>query len=217
MPERRDGDATSPGDGDTPEVDPDAPEDVDVPPRPEWEDDYLDAVAERLQYSFDLERDFAHNGEVWDLYGELNLERQKYFLHPAISYGKHNSDEHLFARRADDVSVAELEALVERGHDLADEWIEANERHYSTEFTFVLVVPEIPADVREFVAGFRERTLIKYGYFGHYEVNLVVVAPERESLVASEEADVADAFQTWSAPEERERGLFGRVADAIFG
>ncbi|GGL34979.1 hypothetical protein GCM10009037_18260 [Halarchaeum grantii] len=198
----------------------DAPEgvaDADVPARPEWEDDYLDEVAERLQYSFDLEREFALDGGVWDLYGELNLERQKYFLHPAISYGRHDSDEHLFVRRADAVSVADLEALVERGHRLADEWIEANERHYSTEFTFVLAAPEIPDDVRAFVSGFRERTLLKYGYFGHYEVNLVAVAPEREALVASEEADVADAFRTWRAPEERERGLFGRVADAIFG
>jgi len=193
------------------------PADADVPPRPEWDDDYLDAVAERLQHSFDLERDVALDGASWDLYGELNLERQKYFLHPAISYGRHDSDEHLFARRVEAASVADLESLVERGHRLADEWIEANERHYSTEFTFVLVAPEIPDAVRDYVSGFRERTLIKYGYYGHYEVNLVVVAPARESLVASEEADVADAFRTWSAPKERERGLFGRVADAIFG
>ncbi|GAD51277.1 hypothetical protein MBEHAL_0037 [Halarchaeum acidiphilum MH1-52-1] len=189
----------------------------EAPSRPVWEDDYLDEVAARLQYSFDLERDVTVEGETWPLYGQLNLEREKYFLHPSISYGRHDSDEHLFARRAADLDTDDLDSLVERGHRLADERITPNERHYSTEFTFALVVPEIDAAVRDYVSDFRERTLLKYGYYGHYEVNLIVVAPEREACVASEEADVADAFRTWDAPATRDRGLFGRVADAIFG
>ncbi|GGM70591.1 hypothetical protein J2752_001802 [Halarchaeum rubridurum] len=187
------------------------------PTRPTWDDAYLDDVAERLQYSFDLERDVALDGETWPLSGELNLEREKYFLHPSISYGRHDSDEHLFVRRADALDTDALDDLVDLGHRLADERITANERHYSTEFTFALVVPGIDDAVRDYVAGFRERTLLKYGYYGHYEVNLVVVAPGDESCVASAEADVADAFRTWRDPTVRERGLFGRVADAIFG
>ncbi|GAA0303744.1 hypothetical protein [Halarchaeum salinum] len=189
----------------------------EAPARPVWDDAYLDDVAERLQYSFDLERDVDLDGETWPLYGQLNLEREKYFLHPSISYGRHDSDEHLFARRVDGLDTTDLDALVELGHQLADERITPNERHYSTEFTFALVVPEIDAAVRDYVSGFRERTLLKYGYYGHYEVNLLVVAPKREACVASEEADVADAFRTWDAPATRDRGLFGRLADAIFG
>ena len=190
---------------------------MEAPSRPTWDDAYLDDVAERLQYSFDLERDATLDGETWPLSGELNLEREKYFLHPSISYGRHNSDEHLFVRRVDHLDTDDLDDLVDLGHRLADARITPNERHYSTEFTFALVVPEIDAPVRDYVEGFRERTLLKYGYYGHYEVNLLVVAPDAEECVASEEADVADAFRTWRDPTVRERGLFGRVADAIFG
>jgi len=202
--------------GDAP-ADPDGDASTEAPSRPTWDDAYLDDVAERLQYSFDLERDATLDGETWPLSGELNLEREKYFLHPSISYGRHNSDEHLFVRRVDHLDTDDLDDLVDLGHRLADARITPNERHYSTEFTFALVVPEIDAPVRDYVEGFRERTLLKYGYYGHYEVNLLVVAPDAEECVASEEADVADAFRTWRDPTVRERGLFGRVADAIFG
>ena len=106
--------------------------------------------------------------------------------------------------------------LVALGHRLADELVEADERHYSTDFTFVLVAPEIPDSVADYVDGFRDRTLLTYGYFGLYEVNLVVVSPTDEELVASEQADVAAAFRTWAPPPARDRGVFGRLADAIF-
>ncbi|WP_160134238.1 hypothetical protein [Halococcus salsus] len=185
--------------------------------RPTWDDAYLDEVASRLETSYDLEADYPVEGTRWALYGELVLKREKYFLHPTLSYGQHDSDEHLLVRRAGTVEPETLGSLVELGHRLADEWVVPDERHYSTEFTFVLVAPDIPDAVAEFVDGFRDRTLLKYGYFGHYEVNLVVVAPETETLVASEQADVAAAFRTWGDPPARERGPFGRLADAIFG
>ncbi|EMA39954.1 hypothetical protein [Halococcus hamelinensis] len=184
--------------------------------RPTWDDAYLDEVAGRLETSYDLEPDYPVEGTGWALYGELVLKREKYFLHPTLSYGQHDSDEHLLARRVETVDSSRLDSLVDLGHRLADEWVVPDERHYSTEFTFVLVVPEITDPVADYVDGFRDRTLLKYGYFGHYEVNLVVVAPETETLVASEQADVAAAFRTWGAPPARERGLFGRLADAIF-
>lgn len=184
--------------------------------RPTWDDAYLDRVADRLETSYDLDADHTVEGTTWALYGELMLEREKYFLHPTLSYGHHDSDEHLFARRASTVDEGTLESLVDLGHRLADDWVVADERHYSTDFTFVLVVPEITPPVADYVDGFRDRTLLKYGYFGHYEVNLVVVSPTDEELVASKQADVAAAFRTWAPPPARDSGLFGRLADAIF-
>ncbi|SNR45252.1 hypothetical protein [Halorubrum vacuolatum] len=171
--------------------------------RPEWEDGYLDRVAERLMYNYDLERGHAAGGERFDLYGRMELHSQKHFFHPSFNFAHHETVEHLFARRVDRPRTTDLNRLIELGHDLADERVEANEEHYGTEFTFVLVAEEITDDVAGYVDGFRDRTLLKYGYFGHYEVNLVVVAPEDERLVASEQADVATAFRTW-APIERE-------------
>lgn len=204
------------------ELTPEAEADPDFEPRPEWDDDYLDEVAERLQYHYDLERDYALENasgvrRQWDLYGRLDLQRRKYFLHPKLSYGHHDTDEHLFARYVDAVTTSDLDALVDLGHRLADERIIADERHYSTEFTFVLIAPSIPDAVRAYVDGFRDRTLLKYGYYGHYEVNLAVVAPTEEQFIASEQAEVAAAFRTWEPLSEPDRGLFGRIADAIFG
>lgn len=185
--------------------------------RPTWEDDYLDTVGERLENSYDLERAHTVADTTWALYGQLTLERQKYFLHPTVSYARHDSDEHLFVRRVEAIDTETLDTTVDLGHSLADAWIEANERHYSTDLSFVFVAPEIPAAVADRIEGFRDRTLLKYGYHGHYEVNLVVVAPRAKELVASEKADVAGAFRTWESPGKRERGTFGRLADAIFG
>ncbi|GGL47937.1 hypothetical protein [Halocalculus aciditolerans] len=204
------------------ETTPEADADPDFEPRPEWDDPYFDEVAERLQYHYDLERDYdladyETAWREWELYGKLDLERRKYFFHPKLSYGHHDTDEHLFARRVDAVTTDDLDALVDLGHRLADEWIVADERHYSTEFTFVLVAPGLPDDVAAYVDGFRDRTLLKYGYYGHYEVNLAVVAPDENAFVASEQAEVAAAFRTWEPLGEPDRGLFGRIADAIFG
>jgi hypothetical protein len=182
---------------------------------PTLDDEYLTRVAERLQFNYDLDTDRRVRGESFALYGALALESHKQFLHSALSYGHHESVEQLFARRCDGVSVTDLEALVALGHDLGAE-IDADEEHFSTEFTFALVAPRIPDEVCTFVAGFSDRTLLKYGYHGHYEINLVVVAPDAEELVASENAEVAAAFRHWEPDEPESSGLAARLA-GLFG
>jgi len=179
---------------------------------PTWDDEYFDRVSDRLMYSYDLDRDVTVRGEPFDLRGELRVRNQKQFLHPALSYADHESREHVFARRVDRPTVADLDRLVELGHDLAEDWIEADEEHFETNVTFVLVADAIPEDVRSHVSGFRERTLLKFGYHGHYEIHLLVVAPEREDLVASEEADLSEAFRLWEAVEPEPEGFFSRLA-----
>lgn len=192
-------------------------EDVEEPAYadvPDWDNEYVDRVSDRLMFNFDLERDYRIRGESFTLYGTLRMESHKQFLHSSLSYGHHESNEHLFVRRVERASIGELEALVALGHDLAAEWVEADEEHFSTDFTFALVASDIPEDVAEFVVGFGDRTLLKYGYYGHYEINLLVVAPEIEGLVASKNADIADAFRLW--PAEAQPGLLSRLA-GLFG
>ncbi len=187
----------------------------DGPPVAVPDDEYLDRVADGLRHSYDLETDrtvaVGGDGERFDLYGRLEMTSRKHFVHPTLTYGHHATTEHLFATRRDGVTVDALERYVDLGHDLADAWVDADEEHFSTDFTFALVVPSIPDAVRSFVDGFADRTLIRYGYHGHYEVNLVVVAPEREAVVASESADVARAFALWADDEEPSSGLLSRL------
>ncbi len=97
-------------------------------------------------------------------------------LHPSVTYANHEAYEHLFVTRESRVSESRLESLVDLGHDLADEWIEANEDHFSTTFTFVVVAPEISDEVETFVEEFSERTLLKFGYNGEYKIRLAVAA-----------------------------------------
>lgn len=184
---------------------------------PVWDDEYLDRVSDRLMFNYDLERDYRVRGERFDLYGLMRIRSQKQFFHPSLGYGDHHSDEHLFARRQSSVTVGELERIVQLGHALADERVEGDEEHYGTDLSFVLIVPDIPEDVREFVVDFRERELLKYGYFGHYEINLGVVAPEHETAVASREADVVSAFALWDElPERRsQRGYVTRLVGTL--
>lgn len=179
---------------------------------PEWDDDYLNQVAGRLVHNYDLRRDRRVDGETFDLSGEFRVTQQKQVVHPALNYANHDAEEHLFARRVGSPTVAELKRLVELGHRLADEWIEPSETHYSTDFSFVLVADEIPAAVASFVESFSDRTLLKFGYHGHYEVNLAVVAPDAEETVASRNADVARAFVLWEEIEPEKQGLFSRIA-----
>lgn len=179
--------------------------------RPEWEDEYVDRVADRLKFNFDLEKDEVVRGERFDLTGRLLVESRKQFFHPGLNYAHQRAQEQLFVRRVDRVRVADLERAVELGHELSDERITPDEEHRGTEFTFVFVASEVPEAVRSFVDGFRDRTLIKYGFHGHYEVNLVVVAPDREEWVASENADVWRAFVTWETPDPPDPGPFARV------
>lgn len=175
---------------------------------PVWDDEYLDRVSDRLMFNYDLKRDYRARGEPFDLYGTMRIRSQKEFFHPSLDYANHHSDEHLFARRVDSVSVRDLERLVELGHALADDRVDGHEEHFGTDFSFVLVAPTIPDDVREFVVDFRERQLLKLGYYGHYEINLGVVAPDEEDAVASREADVVAAFALWDDLPDRRSGGF---------
>ncbi|GAA0222942.1 hypothetical protein ACFFQF_08570 [Haladaptatus pallidirubidus] len=178
---------------------------------PDWDDEYVDRVSDRLFVNYDLKKSHSVRGKQFTLYGQLLMENRKHFFHESLNYANHASVEHLFVRRTDSVRIADLETLGEFGHELADEWIEADEEHFGTDFTFVVIVPEIPDEVREFVSGFRDRTLLKYGYYGRYEINLVVVAPDREDIVASANADVGQAFVLWQRIEPQKSGLFSRI------
>ncbi|WP_121741342.1 hypothetical protein [Natronorubrum halophilum] len=179
---------------------------------PDWDDEYVDRVSDRLMHNYDLEKDYALEGERFTLYGRMALSSKKHFLHPALSLAEHESTEHLFVRRVDAVDDRTLDRFVELGERLADEWIDPDEEHFSTDFTFVAIAPTIPEEIRERVSGFDGRTLLKYGYHGHYEINLAVVSPDGEELVASENADIAAAFQLWEPIEKNEPGLLGLLS-----
>jgi hypothetical protein len=140
-----------------------------APDTPIWDDEYLDRVGDRLAFNYDLQKDHTVQGERFALYGRLPIERHKQFFHPSINWANHYTEEYRFARRVKTVTVNDLERVVDLGYTLADEWIETDETHYGTDFTFVLVAPEITDTDREYVTGVRDRTLIKLGFRGHYE------------------------------------------------
>lgn len=179
---------------------------------PDYDDEYLDRVSDRLMYSYDLDRDVVVDDERFELYAAMRMRSQKQFLHPALSYADHDMMEHLFARRVSTPTVGELERLVEFAHDVAAERVNANEQHYGTDITVVLVADRLSDDVAAFVDGFRDRTLLKFGYYGHYEVNLIVVVPDEERLVASDAAAIAGAFRLWEPVETPAEGFFSRFA-----
>ncbi|QFU81441.1 hypothetical protein [Natronorubrum aibiense] len=179
---------------------------------PDWDDEYVDRVSDRLMHNYDLEKDYSVDGERFTLYGQMELVSKKQFLHPALSIAEHESTEHLFVRRVDRVDDRTLDQFVEFGERLADEWIEPTEEHFATAFTFVAIAPSIPDSIRERVSGFDGRTMLKYGFHGHYEINLAVVAPDSTDLVASDNADVATAFRLWEPLEAEKSGLLGRLS-----
>jgi len=167
---------------DRPAPETEAEADADLP---SWDDDYLQNVAERLKFNYDLQRDYAVRGQGFEMYGRLYVRSQKQFLHQSLNWANYETVE----------------------------WIEPDEEHQGTDFTFVLVVPRIPEAVATHVNGFRDRTLLKYGYYGAYEVNLVVVAPDAEDAVGSSEADVTAAFELWRDLDAEPDGLLGRLRD----
>ncbi|MFB6134368.1 MAG: hypothetical protein ABEJ55_05215 [Halanaeroarchaeum sp.] len=182
------------------------PEDVPV-----WEDEYLDRVSDRLMHNYDLAKDVTVQGESFQLAGEMRIENEKHFLHSSLNYANHESREYLYARRQDAVSVSDLERLVEVADDIATERVERSDRHFSTDVTVVLVAPSIDQDVSSYVSSFADRTLLRFGFHGHYEINLVVAAPADRDIVHSENADVWKAFETWERIERDEPGLLDLI------
>lgn len=199
------------GDGET-GADPD-----DSPGRPgavpDWDDGYLDRVADRLMYSYDLGKDVEVAGAPVPLYGRLVVRNQKHLFHPSVRYGYHEAVEHLFVERIDHPRPVDLRRLRERGETLAESWIEPDEDHFETAFTFVVVAESLPSSVRSFVADHDERTLLRWGLNGHYEVRFVVVAPQAETAVSTPSADVAAAFRLWDDGKEEsdDGGLLARL------
>ncbi len=179
-------------------------EPAEEPNLPEWEDRYLSEVSERLLFNYDLEKDVRAGGETFTLYGRMRMLNKKHFLHPSLTFAEHESFEHVYTRRQNSVEVADLERLIDLGHDMAETEIDPDPEHFSTEFVFVVVTDEIAPEVHEFVDGFKERTMLKYGYNGHYEIHLVVVSPDHEEIVSSRDAHVEQAFRLWTPIEKEE-------------
>jgi hypothetical protein len=185
---------------------------------PDWDDDYLDRVSDRLLSNFDMSKHARVGSYEFDLYGRMVIKNQKEFFHPALRYGYHESTEHLLVQRRPDATVADVEEFEAFAHALADDWIVDSDDHFETIFTFVLVVPEVREDVRDYVADYYERPLLKYGFNGHYQIKFVVVSPETETLVASEEADVWRAFQLWANVDDSlPDGVLGRIKAKLLG
>jgi hypothetical protein len=80
------------------------------------------------------------------------------------------------------------------------------------------VAPTVADPVEQLVRGFESRTLLHYGYHGHYAVRLFVVAPEEREAVSSPDVDVAAAFRLWDGDDERgasRDGVIARLAAAL--
>ncbi len=184
----------------------DRPEEVPV-----WDDEYFDSVGLRLLHHYDLERDYVVEGERFELYGRLHVLHERHAAHPSLTFANHETEEYLFAKRIDRPTVADIDRLEALGEHLADEWVTANENHYSTDFTFTVVATELSDRVRERIDGYQNRNLLKFGYFGHYEINLIAVVPEKEMTIASKEADAEQAFRVWEPIVKREPGRLSRL------
>lgn len=185
---------------------------------PDWEDEYIDRVSDRLLSNFDMAKHSRVGNYEFDLYGRMLIKNQKEFFHPALRYAYHESTEHLFVQRRDYVSLADLEEFEAFAHALADDWIQHSEDHFETIFTFVVVAPAIPDDVRDFVSDYYERPLLKYGFNGHYQIKFVVVSPDDEDLVAGKDTDIWRAFQLWSNVDDGvPPGVFGRLKAKLLG
>lgn len=182
---------------------------------PVWDDEYLDRVSDRLMHTYDLEKDVRVDGESFDLSGELRVESSKHLFHPSVQYANHHMREYLYADRRSSVSLADLERLVEFGHELADERVEPNDQHRATEVTFVVIAPALPDDVRSFVRGFTDRTLLRFGFHGHYEIHCCVVAPDEKRLVSSKRTEIDEAFRLWERIDHEE-SVFEQLRAAVF-
>lgn len=82
---------------------------------PEFDDEFLTAVRNRLAANYDLERDYTAERERFDMYGRLHIESQKQVLHPALNWANYESEEHLFVRRTERVTDRDLDRLVDLG------------------------------------------------------------------------------------------------------
>lgn len=180
---------------------------------PVWDDEYLDAVALRLLHHYDLQREYTVDGEQFELYGHLEVKHERHAIHPSLTFAHHRTEEHLFVTRTSDLSTAELQRLETLGEQIADEWIDADENHYCTDITFAVVTELLPTEVQEYIDGYRNRTLLRKGYYGHYEINLIAVSPDREETVASQEADAEQAFRVWEPVVTETPGRLSRLID----
>lgn len=180
---------------------------------PVWDDGYLDSVALRLLHHYDLQREYTVDGEQFELYGHLEVKHERHAIHPSLTFAHHRTEEHLFATRTTSLSTAELQRLEALGEQIADEWIDADENHYSTDITFAIIAEVLPTEVREYIDGYRNRTLLRKGYYGHYEINLIAVSPDREETVGSQEADAEQAFRVWEPVVTETPGRLSRFID----
>ena len=211
-----DTDRTMNTESDTDRVDPVAAAeeaDIDLSGVPEWDDTYLDRVSDRLLFNYDLTQNKQVNGETFNMYAEMRLESHKHFFHPALDYANHETHEHVFVTQIDRPHVETVERFITLGHDLSDDstWLDPDEEHFGTEFTFVVIAETVPESVESFVSSFRDRNLLKFGYYGHYEIHLIVVAPDRKEAVASEQADTIQAFTLWQDVTDEQSGLISRI------
>ncbi len=178
---------------------------------PELTDPYVEAVGQRLVHNYDLEGDYTVNGERFDLYGYLEVHNQRQVLHPALSVGHHESREHVFLKRTETLSEADLDRMIELGHALAEEWITADEEHYSTEFIFVFVCSSLSDPVSNRIEELDERTLLKFGYHGHYDIHIAAVDPAQQHLVSNAAFNLTEAVRTWEPVGGTDSGLMPRV------
>ena len=211
-----DTDRTMNTESDTDRVDPVAAAeeaDIDLSGVPEWDDTYLDRVSDRLLFNYDLTQNKQVNGETFNMYAEMRLESHKHFFHPALDYANHETHEHVFVTQIDRPHVETVERFITLGHDLSDDstWLDPDEEHFGTEFTFVVIAETVPESVESFVSSFRDRNLLNFGYYGHYEIHLIVVAPDRQEAVASEQADTIQAFTLWQDVTDEQSGLISRI------
>lgn len=149
-------------------------------------EEYLEIMEEKLQGSFDIERNFEMNNYKYDVFAEYHLRTERYILMKKTVVGVMENNEYCFMKCFDSINQYKLKTYIDSLIKSSDKIITPDEDHMSSIITGIIVLENKPnIDIINTIKKFKYHKGFAFGFKGWVDIRLILVTMNDEYIVTN--------------------------------
>lgn len=147
---------------------------------------YLDNIQKKLQYSFDIERNYVINNYKYDLFGKYLLRNERYVLVKKATIYAIENNEYCLIKYFDELDKNNLQEFIESLKKAVDVIVKPSNDHMSSIITGVIVTDNrTEFDLEKIIERFKFQKGFAFGFKGWADIRLVLVTLNEKFVITN--------------------------------
>ncbi len=156
---------------------------------------YYEKMLDKLKYNFDINKNETIGKWKFEIAAKSHIRNEKYLgFKSAVIYAFEN-DEYIYGKHFQNISIKDVENVVELLKSTIDNTVEPHEEHMSTTFTALITVDEpVEEEIKNYIKKFKYQKSFLFGFRGWVVVRVILVELHNHQVTGSKEAKKDESF-----------------------